>query len=265
MPCRAAGRGSTDRAPGSACPETTVIWFFSRDAPRYRWAMMIRWPGRLALPIALLLVSGCSAASENSVEANETAAEAASLFEDGFAEARRSGIEAAEARDTSYDSVASVRRAMSREAAENLGTNFSLDFAIPDPEEFLRSGAAAEVADRKLEALGLPLNDLASASVLLFGVAWELANAQPLTATRQRALIRQIETELKHSRDPGVRRREAETRLAIAGLWLEEERLRHGSAERMRALSDAVQRDMKGLSGNDMRAHDLTEEGFVER
>lgn len=227
--------------------------------------MMIRWPGRRTLSIALLFVAGCSGASDSAEQAGEASAEAASLFEKGFGEARRDDVEVAAASDTSYDPVASVRRAISREAADNLRRNFSLDFAIADPEEFLRSGAASETADRKLEVLDLPLNDLASASVLLFGVAWELANAQPLTATQQRALVRDVDANLKQSDDPGVRRREAETRLAIAGLWLEEERLRRGSAQGMQALSDSVQRDMKRLSGNDMRAHDLTEKGFVER
>jgi hypothetical protein len=264
-PCRHAASVSIDRVRGSACPETLGKRFFLRGGPRYRSAMDVRWPGQLTLPIALLLSPGCSRASEDAGQTAGVAVEAASLFESGFAEARRAGIDAAKARDTSYEAVGSVRRAMGRETAANLRRNFSLPFAMPNPEEFVRSGAAAEAADRKLEGLGLPLNDLASASVLLFGVAWELANAQPLTEAQQRALIRQVDAELKQSRDPGVRRREAETRLAIAGLWLEESRLRQGSAEQMRALSDAVQRDMKGMSGNDMRAHDLTEEGFVER
>ena len=154
---------------------------------------------------------------------------------------------------------------MGRQMAENVRKTFTLSTAIPDPDAFLQFGAAAEVADRKLEALGLPLNDLASASVLLFGVAWELANGQPLNAAQQRALVRQIDAELKQSSDPGPRRREAEAQLAITGLWLEEQRLRQGSVDQMRALSDAVQRDMHKLSGNDMRAHDLTGKGFVER
>ena len=67
---------------------------------------------------------------------------------------------------------------MGREMAEPARKTFTLSTAIADRDTFLQSGAAAEVADRKLEALGLPLNDLTSASVLFFGVAWELANAQ---------------------------------------------------------------------------------------
>lgn len=211
------------------------------------------------------MVSSCSKAADDTGPASEASAETASLFENGFSEGRRAEIDAAAARDTSYEPTASVRRAMSRETAESLGRNFSLDFAIADPEEFVRSGAAAALADRKLETLGLPLNDLASASVLFFGLAWELANAEPLTAARQQALIRQVDRDLKHSSDPGARRRQAEPLLAIAGLWLEEERLRRGSTVRMRALSDAVQRDMVKISRNDMRAHDLRDEGFVER
>ncbi|MET0249492.1 MAG: hypothetical protein ABW164_07165 [Sphingobium sp.] len=228
--------------------------------------MMIRWPAWwAALPILLLIGSGCSKASEGAGPDSAGAAQVALLFRSGFAEARSNSGDAAKAQDRSYESVASVRRAMGRQMAENVRSSFSLRFANADQDQFMQSGAAAEVADRKIEALGLPLNDLASASVLLFGVAWELANAQPLTAAQQRALVRQVGAELKQSSDPGARRREAEAQLAIAGLWLEEERLRQGSAEQMQALSDAVQQDMKKLSGNDMRAHDLTEKGFVER
>lgn len=227
--------------------------------------MTIRWPGRFALPMILLLGSGCSEASEASSQDAQAEEHASLTFNGAFAEARRANEKAAAAQDRSYEHVDSVRRAMGRQMAENVRKTFTLRSAIADPDAFLQSGAAAELADRKLEALGLPRSDLASASVLLFGVAWELANAQPLNAAQQRALVRQVDAELKPSADPGPRRREAEAQLAVAGLWLEEQRLRRGSAEQMRALSDAVQRDMQKLSGNDMRAHDLTDKGFVER
>lgn len=59
--------------------------------------------------------------------------------------------------------------------------------------------------------------------------------------------------------------READARLIMAGLWLEESRLRRESADQTRELSDAVQRDMKRMSGNDMRAHDIKDGGFAER
>ncbi|MFZ3484958.1 hypothetical protein [Sphingomonas sp. 3-13AW] len=227
--------------------------------------MTIRWSGRLLLAIMLLPASGCSKPSEASGQDAQAAEHASLTFDGAFAEARRANEEAAAARDRSYEYVPSVRRAMGRQMAENVRETFTLSTAITDRDAFLQSGAAAEVADRKLEALDLPLNDLASASVLLFGVAWELANAQPLNAAQQRALVRLVDAELKDSSDPGPRRREAEAQLAIAGFWLEEQRLRQGSADQMRALSDAVQRDMHKLSGNDMRAHDLTDKGFVER
>lgn len=227
--------------------------------------MMIRWTVRLALPMILLLGSGCSKASEATGHDAQAAKHASLTFNGAFAKARRANEEAAAAKDRSYEQVASVRRAMGRQVAEDVRKSFTLRSVIADPGEFLQSGAAAELADRKLEALGLPLNDLSSASVLLFGVAWELANAQPLNSAQQRALVRQVNAELKASADPGPRRREAEAQLAVAGLWLEEQRLRQGSAEQLRELSDAVQRDMQRMSGNDMRAHDLTNKGFVER
>lgn len=227
--------------------------------------MVIRWPGRLTLSMILLLGSGCSDASEATGQDAQAAEHASLTFNGAFAEARRVNEEAAAAKDRSYDHVASVRRAMGRQMAENVRQTFTLRSVIVDPYEFLQSGAAAELADRKLDAMGLPLNDLSSASVLLFGVAWELANAQPLNASQQRALVRQVDAQLNPSTDSGARRREAEAQLAVAGLWIEEQRLRQGSPDQLRALSDAVQRDMQRLSGNDMRAHDLTDKGFIER
>lgn len=227
--------------------------------------MMNRWPGRLTLSMILLLSSGCSDASEATGQDAQAAEHASLTFNGAFAEARRANEKAAAAKDRSYDPVASVRRAMGRQMAENVRQTFTLRSVLADPYAFLQSGAAAELADRKLDAMGLPLNDLSSASVLLFGVAWELANAQPLNASQQRALVQQVDAQLTPSTDPGARRREAEAQLAVAGLWIEEQRLRQGSPDQLRALSDAVQRDMQRMSGNDMRAHDLTDKGFIER
>lgn len=137
------------------------------------------------------------------------------------------------------------------------------------PRIFFRSGAAGDIADRKLEALGLPTDSLAGANVLLFGLAWELANRETLTIDGQKGLLAQVNGQLNDGpmkrKGDAERQEQAEIRLQTAALWLEEERLRRNDPERMRQLSDAVQRDMKRISGNDMRAHDLGENGLVER
>lgn len=234
-------------------------------------------PLRLTLPLAAALaLAGCSGnTSDNGALAAEEPVDTravAALFADGFGDlGQASGRGAANRVDRSlgYTPDPAVRRSVAQQLADNLRRNFSLDFAIPDPETFLRSGAAGDIADRKLEALGFPTNGLAGPNVLMFGLAWELANGQPLTAERQRGLRAEVDRQLEDSplrtKGHADRQREAEFRLQTAALWLEEARLRRGDADRMRQLSDAVQRDMKRMSGNDMRAHDLNPEGFVER
>lgn len=215
---------------------------------------------RLAMFMLLLTLMGCSKGSEDELLNTVERAEVAPMFAQGFEDASR-----VEPSRTAYDPDPGIRRRMSDQFARNLRRNFSLEFAMPDPEQFIRSGAASEVADRKLEALGLPINDLASASVLMFGLAWELANGEKLTPAHQQALVRQVAKQLS-DRDSGPDlQREADARLILAALWLEESRLRRGSPDQTRELSDAVQRDMKRMSGNDMRAHDIKDGGFAER
>ena len=208
------------------------------------------------LPVTLL---GCSKDPAEAPSEDVDIAEVAPIFAQGFKDASR-----IEPSRTAYDLDPGIRRRMNEQLAGNLRRNFSLEFAIPDPEHFIRSGAAVDVADRKLEALGLPINDLASATVLMFGLAWELANGEKLNTARQQALVRQVDKQLT-DRDSADLQREADARLIMAGLWLEESRLRRESPDQTRQLSDAVQRDMKRMSGNDMRAHDIKDGGFAER
>lgn len=215
---------------------------------------------RLLMFMSLVMLIGCSKEPAEELLNAAESAEVAPMFAQGFEDASR-----VEPSRTAYDPDPGIRRRMSDQFASNLRRNFSLEFAIPNPEQFIRSGAASEVADRKLEALGLPINDLASASVLMFGLAWELANGEKLTPGNQQALVRQVAKQLT-ARDSGSDlQREADARLIMAAVWLEESRLRRGSPDQTRELSDAVQRDMKRMSGNDMRAHDIKDEGFAER
>jgi len=220
---------------------------------------------QFAILAVLLVIPACSQSEDDTgPPETETAAETRRLFAQGFSEAREQPVQSA-APATSFQPDMAVRSKVAGGIADNLRRNFSLDFVIPDAEKFIRSGAASDIADRKLEALGLPLNDLASASVLMFGLAWEIANSEALTPVDQKALMRQVGEQLTAPREDEALQREADTRLMTAALWLEEARLRRGSPQRMLELSDAVQRDMMRLSGNDMRAHDIQKEGFVER
>jgi hypothetical protein len=120
---------------------------------------MIRWSARLLLAILLLPASGCSKPSDAIGQNAQAAEHASQTFDGAFAEARRANEETAAARDRSYDYVASVRRAMGRQMAENVRKTFTLSSAITDLDAFLQSGAVAEPEDWKLEALGLPLSD----------------------------------------------------------------------------------------------------------
>ncbi|WP_164516081.1 hypothetical protein [Sphingomonas sp. 2R-10] len=220
---------------------------------------------------AAILLAGCSpdAGNDEAVDRNAVAP----LFSAGFDDAAVSApaTKAAESAGgvLSYRFDPAIRRQIARGLADHRNRNFSLRHAIPDPDGFLRSGDAATIADRALESLGLPLHSVDGATVLLFGLAWELANARPLTPDDQRALLAQIGERFAdhalHREDDADRQREAEMRLMTAGMWLEEARLRHGDAAALRELSDAVQRDMLRQSGNDMRAHRIGAQGFTER
>lgn len=215
-----------------------------------------------ALAVLLLFAACTDDPAEEPFETEEAAvAQARSLFADGFADA---GEPANSGAPTGYAPDPAIRREAAHTLAANVRRTFSLQFAA-DPEAFLRSGAAGDVADRSLEMQGLPANDLVGATVLMFGLAWELANERTLTAAQRQALLGQTRAKIDPGSSESARQREAESRLLIAALWLEEARLRRGSPEATRQLSDAVWRDMKRLSGNDMRAHDVGESGFAER
>lgn len=210
---------------------------------------------------AAIILAGCSREpADDSIDANRI--QARTLFAAGFTEAD-------DMPGARYARDPAIRQEISEQLASILPHVFSQDFMIDNPEEFLRSGAAGELVDGKLKALGLPPDSIASASILFFGTAWELANLQPITGDRQTGLLHETRKQLDPNKfaaqgAPG-KQREAEMRLQIAALWLAEARLRQGSAEQMRELSDAVQQDMKRLSGNDMRLLDLSETGFVDR
>lgn len=228
---------------------------------------------RYAIPvIAAILLAACSAGSGEDDAANGKAVTA--LFAEGFDDAAAASEAETMAAGSMKDFLPyrfdpAIRREIARGMAENFNRNFSLRHAIPDPDRLLRSGDAAAVADRALEALGLPTHSVEGATVLLFGLAWELANAKSLTSDDRRALLIQIRGRFAdhplHRQGDADRQRDAEIRLMTAGLWLEEARLRQDDRAALRDLSDAVQRDMLRQSRTDMRAHRVGAQGFTER
>lgn len=153
--------------------------------------------------------------------------------------------------------------------ADNLSDNFSLPFALADPPGFVRSGQARAVYQQALAARGYSGDSLADATALMFGVAWELANGRELSPAQQAAILSQAAAKLgadwPAQRSDEERQTQADSALLIAALWLEEARLREGQPHRLSELSDAVNRNMRQLSGIDMRAHEVSAVGIVER
>lgn len=148
-----------------------------------------------------------------------------------------------------------------------LGQLTTVPFQLSNPQMFLTTGRARAVIDRELKARNLPKHSLAGASALLFGAAWELANQKTLEPWQNTALLNQSAAMLRSSyRGAGDRRRqmEADARLNLAALWLEEARIRQGDPAAMSALSEAVHRDMVA-TGNDLRGQIVTEDGFADR
>lgn len=219
-----------------------------------------------------LILAACSGSEETDANVAAQAKEFSDLFVDGFDKSRTESSRAAEIFTDAmltYRVDPKIRRAVADMLADNLNRNFSMRFRMEDPERFLRSGAAADVGNRMIEALGLPGDTVAGATVLMFGLGWELANDRALTPDDQKALLSQAASLLgEHEvsgRGDAARQREGDTRLLTAALWLEETRLRRTDPQAMRELSDAVHRDMQRITDNDMRAHGINADGFVDR
>lgn len=145
----------------------------------------------------------------------------------------------------------------------------SVRFQMKDAAFFVRTAGTRPLYRRDLKARSYPEDSLAGATALFLAVGWELANGQKLTTAQNAAILQQARDNLKKSPLAGqgkaALQQEAETRLIIAGVWLEEARLRADGASQQRALSDSVWNDMKTISNNDMRAHAVTTKGLSKR
>lgn len=242
---------------------------------RYRGPRLIA-----LLSTAFLLSVGCSKADSSAEAADVDIANVSALFAQGFNDETSGGESTAgaatEQAATSPDPRAGIPFDRSRRLtgqvetamAANLAKDFSLRFAIADPEDFVRSGKVREVWERELAARDYSADTLAGATALMFGVAWELSNGRKLSVADNEAILRQVTGELRGNQlereNDEQRQIQADIRLTAAGLWLEEAYLRERYPEQMRELSDAVHRDMMRMSSNDMRATSVTSEGFSD-
>lgn len=95
--------------------------------------------------------------------------------------------------DRSRTVMAKVEEAVSKDP----GSLLSLRFALADPGDFLRFGKARTVWARELAARNYPADTVAGATALMFGVAWELANARKLFAADNAEILRQVTTKLR--------------------------------------------------------------------
>lgn len=231
----------------------------------------------LLAPI-ILLTAGCAESEGKADEAH--AAAFAAQFENGF---EGHGAETAseipggyipperfsdEPDGIPFNRSASRTRQAEATVADNLTENFSLRFIMADPAAFVRSGEVRGVYQRELTSRNLPGDTVAGASALMFAVAWELANGGKLSQSQNAAILRQAN---EATRDNPLARQgddaqqlQADIGLTVAGLWLEEARLRARFPDQMQELSDAVRRDMMKLSGTDMRKREVGDEGLID-
>jgi len=253
-----------------------VVWLSKAfELRRYRGWRLITF-----IPPALLLTVGCSKADGSAEAADVDVSVVSALFAEGFNGETSAGQSTSGAppgqevalQDSRagipFDRSRSLTGRVENAMATNLGKDFSLRFAIADPEEFVRSGKVRGVWERELAARGYPADTVAGATALMFGVAWELSNSRKLSVADNAAILRQVTATLRghqlERENDEQRQIQADIRLTAAGLWLEEAYLREPYPEQMRELSDAVHRDMSTMTSNDMRATSVTSEGFSD-
>ncbi|MFC4256905.1 hypothetical protein GRI97_14725 [Altererythrobacter xixiisoli] len=233
----------------------------------------------LSLPLTALLLTGCSREEEPPLD-DATTAEFTDLFGRGFSEEKAGSGEAGAQAIAGGGTLGSddgipfkrefrITRDVQDALSANVGQNFSLRFMIPDPARFIEGGYARSSWEEEMEKRNFPPDTVAGGTTLLFAVGWELANGRKLTAGQNAAILRQMQAKLRG--DPLANASEAERqvqtdlRLTVAGVWLEEARLREGSAVATRELSESVHQDLVRLSNNNMRDKIVTSAGFVDR
>jgi hypothetical protein len=139
---------------------------------------------------------------------------------------------------------------------------------MDDPSYFVRTAGTRAIYRRELQNRGFPEDSVSGATALFLAIGWELANGRPLSPAQNAAILRQTANGLRSSalarQSDARRQQESEMRLIITALWLEEARVRASSAGATKDLSDAVWKDVKAITRNDMRAYRVTAKGFTE-
>lgn len=197
------------------------------------------------------------ATRENDDETEQARAESAS---------RRS---AQDATDMLFDHSGDLTRQIEEGVAQRLSEMVSVQFQMEDPSNLVKTAGARAIYQQELEKRGLPENSLSGATALFLAVGWELANGAPLSQAQTTAIFQQTagglqQTPLARQSD-AKRQQEAEMRLIITALWLEEARVRAAASRSTQDLADAVWRDLKVITRNDMRAYAVTAQGFTGR
>jgi len=173
------------------------------------------------------------------------------------------------ASDLAYVRSGDLSSQIEQAVAGRLPQLVSLRFRMDDPSRFVRTAGTRAIYRRELQSRGLPENSVSGATALFLSVGWELANGRRLTPAQNAAIYRQANNGLKSSplirQSNAQRQQEAEMRLIVAGLWLEEARIRASSPKMNAEMADAVWKDMRAITRNDMRAYNVTVAGFTDR
>lgn len=231
---------------------------------------------------AAFLIAGCSEESSSLADENTSRSDRFDdLFEAGFEDGKARALVAGagDASATRAGAASQATRSIQRSSdrtreieamvADGISENLSVRMLMPNPDAFVRTGKARQVYERELGARNLPGDTVAGASALLFAVAWEIANGRKLSQADHAAILAQasesLDADIPATDGNDALHVRADTALTIAGLWLEEARVRASDPERTREFSDAVQRDMLRMSGTDMRQRKVVAEGFAPR
>ncbi|MFC4254962.1 hypothetical protein GRI97_05965 [Altererythrobacter xixiisoli] len=197
-------------------------------------------------------------------------AEAASRSSDSE---RRSTPERSRRQDQSGELTfvrsAAVTDQIEEALAPRLAEMVSLPFTMEDPSALVRSAGTRSIYRQELARRGFSEHSVDGATALFLAVGWELANGARLTPEQNAAIYRHVNRTLPSTplaRQSDVRRQqEAEMRLIVSALWLQEASARSRSPAAMREMSDAVWDDVRLITGNDMRDFVVTADGFSRR
>ncbi|MBL0952941.1 MAG: hypothetical protein IBJ08_20335 [Pseudomonas sp.] len=169
----------------------------------------------------------------------------------------------------SFTRSGDLSRQIEEGVAQRLSEMVSVQFQMKDPSSLVRTAGTRAIYRQELKKRGLPENSLSGATALFLAVGWELANGRPLSEAQTAAIFRQTAGGLQRSplaRKSGPElQQESEIRLIITALWLEEARVRSSTSRSTQDLADAVRSDLKAITRNDMRAYEVTENGFTGR